>query len=181
MKVLVSEKDVFDLDCQQSKQIDSKMCVYDYSLKEDSDFYFKKITTFIYYRYPAVEIRINNQHNISLPLNWRVMVTNPYDQICNLIGMEDLLHFGSQIPVFNPFYPGIPHIYDIEITNINPNHIQWFVPKLPKKNFLAMPLSEYNIVNYSKDNICKYPICFYANDDIDNSKCELNLYGDLIV
>ena len=78
MQVMVSPLDVFDLNQPSSKLIDNKICVYDYSDKEYQDFYFKKISTFISYRYPSVRLLIDNTYNIELPLNWRILVTNDF-------------------------------------------------------------------------------------------------------
>lgn len=184
MNILLPDNEPFNLNQPSNKLIDNKMCVLDYSDKEDIDFFFKKITTFISYRYPTVDLLIGKKYRLTLPLNWRIMVTNDYDYVCRLIPVEELLHFDNQIPVFNPLHIGIPKIMDVEITNINPTHIEHFVPKLPKKNILIMPIGNYNTwETYTIDNIGNrtyYPECIFACDDIDGSKCELDLYNDII-
>ena len=140
MEVLISPTEIFDLNQPTSKLIDNKLCVYDYADKEYQDFYFKKISTFISYRYPTVELSIGDKYTLDIPLNWRIMITNDHDYICQLIPVEELLHFEHQTPIFNPFYIGIPKIMDITIKSVNQSAIEHFVPKLPKKNLLVMPL-----------------------------------------
>ena len=182
MEVLVSPLERFDLNQPSSKLIDNKICVYDYADKEYQDFYFKKITTYISYRYPSVRLLIGGTYNIELPLNWRVLATNDHDYQCHLTPIEELLHYDNQIPVFNPFCPGVPKIMDVEIQSINPNPIEHFVGKLPKKNLLVMPIgnkSNSKTKAYSKEfgEEVIYPECIFASDDIDMSKCEIDLWS----
>lgn len=177
MQILLPENKAFNLDNPTSKLIDQKMCVYDYSDKDYQDFFFKKITSFISYRYPVVELQIGNRYTVELPLNWRILVSNDFDYMCRLIPMEELLHFGNDIPVFNPLYIGLPKILPVKIININTNSVSHFVPKLPKKNLLCIPLGN-NETLYHKtiDGVdISYPDCFYACDDIDTTKLEIDL------
>lgn len=184
MEILLPENTNFNLNQPKSKLIDSKMCVFDYSNKDEMDFFFKRITTFISYRYPTVMLNIGNTYNIEIPLNWRLLITNNHDYICQLISVEELLHFDYQIPVFNP-YVGIPKIMDIKIKSINQSSIEHFVPKLPKKNLLVIPLgtkSQWSnkIYNTKTNEEHYYPDCIMMCDDIDTSKCELELYSDIL-
>lgn len=48
MEILLPENKPFNLNQPKNKLIDSKMCVFDYSDKDDKDFLFKKITTFFH-------------------------------------------------------------------------------------------------------------------------------------
>ena len=161
MEILLPENKPFNLNQPTNKLIDSKMCVFDYADKEDMDFYFKKITTYILYRYPTVELNIGNKYSLEIPLNWRIMITNDHDFICQLVPVEELLHFEHQTA------------------------IEHFVPKLPKKNLLVMPLGKSSdwdnrIVNPETHEESFYPDCIMLCDDIDTSKCELSLYEDII-
>ncbi len=185
MKVLLPTNTPFDLNQPTSKLIDNKMCVFDYSDKEDMDFYFKKISCFINYRYPTVTLSIGDKYNIELPLNWRILITNNYDYICQLVPVEELLHFQQQTAIFNPYYIGVPKIVNISIKSINPTPVEHFVPRLPRRNFLALPLGnksewETTILNKQKNEIQTYPDCLYCCDDLDQSKCELDLWQDII-
>ena len=83
MEVLVPDNTNFNLNQPTSKLIDSKMCVFDYSDKDDMDFYFKKITTYILYRYPTVELNIGGKYTLEIPLNWRLLITNDNDYLCS--------------------------------------------------------------------------------------------------
>jgi hypothetical protein len=182
MEVLISPTDVFDLNQPTSKLIDNKLCVYDYSDKDYQDFFFKKISTFISYRYPSVRLLIDKTYSIEIPLNWRILATNTHDYQCHLVPVEDLLHFDNQIPVFNPFFPGVPKILDVEIQSINPNPVEHFVGKLPKKNLLVMPIgnksnSRTKIYSKQTNEEVVYPECIFASDDIDMSKCEFDLWS----
>lgn len=186
MEILLPTNTNFNLNQPKSKLIDSKMCVFDYADKDDMDFYFKKITTFISYRYPTVELKIGDKYTLDIPLNWRIMITNDHDYICQLIPVEELLHYQHQTVIFNPYYTGIPKIVDITIKNINPTPIEHFVPKLPKKNLLVMPLGNKSIwdnkvINSKTGEESIYPDCLMLCDDLDTSKCELGLWEDIIV
>lgn len=181
MDVLISPTDTFNLDQPTSKLIDNKICVYDCSDKEYQDFYFKKISTFISYRYPTVSLMVGSKYRIELPLNWRILVTNEHEQVCRLVPIEDLIHFENQIPVFSPFHPGLPKILDVELVSINANPIEHFVPKTPKKNILALPIGdkslwETKVLDRNDNTVTIYPECIYACDDIDTSKVEFDLY-----
>ena len=185
MNILLPENSPFNLNQPTSKLIDSKMCVFDYADRDDMDFYFKKITTYISYRYPTVEFSIGNKYTLEIPLNWRIMITNDHDYICQLIPIEELLHFEHQTPIFNPFYIGIPKIMDITIKSVNQTAIEHFVPKLPKKNLLVMPLGnksdwDNKIIDPKTEEVSYYPDCIMLCDDIDTSKCELALWDDII-
>ena len=73
----------------------------------------------------------------------------------------------------------------IKINNINQNAVEHFVPKLPKKNLLVMPLGtkkdwKTTIVDKTTGESHFYPDCIMMCDDIDTSKCELNLWDDII-
>jgi hypothetical protein len=183
--ILLPENTSFSLNQPKSKLIDSKMCVFDYADKENMDFFYKKITTFISYRYPTVLLNIANHYNLEIPLNWRILTTNSYDYSCQLIPVEELLHFDHQTAIFNPYYIGVPKIVDIKIKNVNQNPVEHFVPKLPKKNLLVMPLGtktdwKNHIVNHQTGEENFYPDCLMLCDDLDTSKCELSLWGDII-
>ena len=126
-----------------------------------------------------------NKYNLEIPLNWRIMITNDHDFICQLVPVEELLHFEHQTAIFNPFYIGIPKIVNISIKSVNQTAIEHFVPKLPKKNLLVMPLGKSSdwdnrIVNPETHEESFYPDCIMLCDDIDTSKCELELYEDII-
>ena len=184
MEVLISPTETFNLNQPTSKLIDQKMCVYDCSDKEYKDFFFKKISTFISYRYPTVTLLIDKKFTIELPLNWRVLLTNSHDYICEATPIEDVLHLDTnQIPLFNPFHPGVLSLPSVEIKSINPNPVEHFVPKLPKKSLLVLPITNNNCYSEVKDargnTVEKYVKCIYAMDDIDSSKIEFN-YWDMI-
>ena len=184
MEVLISPTETFNLNQPTSKLIDQKICVYDCSDKNYQDFYFKRISTFILYRYPTVTLLIDKKYTLELPLNWKLMVTNDDDYICRMVPIEDLLHMDTnQVPLFNPFHPGVSNIPHVEIKSLNPNPVEHFVPKLGKKVILALPITNnncYSTVEDKKGNIIeKYVKCVYAVDDIDSSKIEIN-YWDMI-
>ena len=61
MEILLPENKPFNLNQPKNKLIDSKMCVFDYSDKDDKDFLFKKITTFFSYGYHMVELQIGEK------------------------------------------------------------------------------------------------------------------------
>lgn len=185
MDVLIPDNSCFNLNQPTNKLIDSKMCVFDYSTREDMDFYFKKVTTYIMYRYPTVELSVGEKYTIEIPLNWRVLVTNDNDYLCQLVPVEELLHFGHQVAVFNPYHIGVPKIMDIRIRSVNQTAIEHFVPKLPKKNLLVMPVGtkkDWKTIIYDQetDSMKSYPDCLMMCDDIDTSKCELDLWNDII-
>ncbi len=186
MEILLPENKPFNLNQPKNKLIDSKMCVFDYSDKDDKDFLFKKITTFFSYGYHMVELQIGEKYKLEVPLNWRVMVINDHDLMCQLVSIDELLHFNHQTVIFNPFYVGIPKIVDIKINSVNINKVQCFVPKLPKKNLLVTPLGtkkdwDNKIIDKNTGKVSYYPDCIMMCDDIDTSKCELDLYDDIIV
>ena len=150
MEILLPENKPFNLNQPTNKLIDSKMCVFDYADKEDMDFYFKKITTYILYRYPTVELNVGNKYSLEIPLNWRIMITNDHDFICQLVPVEELLHFEHQTAIFNPFYIGIPKIVNISIKSVNQTAIEHFVPKLPKK--IQIGITELLIQKHMKNH-----------------------------
>lgn len=186
MDILLPENTSFNLNQPSSKLIDSKMCVFDYSDKDDIDFYFKKITSFISYRYPSAEISIDGKYSLELPLNWRIMICDDNDYLCQLVPIEELLHFPNQSVIFNPYICCNPKFVKLTINKINPKPIEHFVPKLPKKNCLVIPLGnkdswKIETIDRATNTTTKYPYCLLACDDLDASKMDLSLFGDVIV
>lgn len=182
MEVLVSPTEIFDLNQPTSKLIDQKICTFDYSNKDDVDFFFKKISTFISYRYPSAKLKIGDKYTIDIPLNWKIMTTNDHNYECHLVPLEEILHWEVKVPVFNPFYPRMPKLMDVEIQYINPNPVEHFVAKLPKKNILVMPIGnkkQWDTIIYDKhDNVQEvYPDCIFLADDIDQSRFEEDLWN----
>ena len=73
----------------------------------------------------------------------------------------------------------------IKIKSINQTAIEHFVPKLPKKNLLVMPVGTKNewknkVIDQNTGEEHNYPDCVMMCDDIDTSKCELSLWDDII-
>jgi len=63
MRVLLPDNLSFELNQPTHKLIDAKMCVFDTRDKEYKDFFFKKITNYISYRYPNVELKIFDERD----------------------------------------------------------------------------------------------------------------------
>ena len=184
MKVLTPDNIPFELNQPTNKLIDAKMCVFDTSNKEYKDFFFKKITNYVSYRYPTVDLKIFDEKDsfvITLPLNWKIITTNNSDYICDLINVEDLLHYEHTIPVFNPLHIGFPRLMNVKIININPIMIEHFVPRLPKKNLLVMPFGierQWHQI-YENGISKKLPPCILTADDIDLSRISFE-YEDIL-
>jgi len=185
MKVLSSDNLPFDLNQPTHKLIDTKMCVFDTSDKNYKDFFFKKITNYISYRYPSVMLKLYNEKtsfNITLPLNWKIATLNESDFLCDIVSLEELVHFEHTVPVFNPLHVGIPNLMKIKITGINPIMTEHFVPKLPKKNMLVLPLGDekqyHKVIEHGEEKL--YPPCFLAYDDCDSSKITCDYYADIV-
>lgn len=184
MEVLVSSNKSFNLNQPSNSLLDEKFCVFDYSDKDDKDFYFKRVSKYFSYRNAVAELKIGNYY-LDLPLNWKVLVTNTYDYMCNLVSIEDLLHYPHKTAIFNPYYYCVPKIVNISINNINFKPIEHFVPYLSKKNVLVLPLGhkkDYpNKIKDDNDNVIDtYPDCILACDDVNNTKFEFDLYNDII-
>lgn len=185
MQVLIPENIPFELNQPTHNLIDAKMCVFDCSNKEYKDFFFKKITNFILYRYPTVLLKIYNEKTsfyLNLPLNWKIAVTNDNDYICDLINVEELVHFDHTLPVFNPLHIGIPTLMKIKIVGIIPTMVEHFVPRLPKKNLLVIPLGIENQWHKITENgeERKFPPCILAVDDVDVSKISFDYFEDIV-
>ena len=185
MKVLTPDNLPFELNQPTSKLVNEKMCVFDCSIKDYKDFFFKRITNYISYRYPMVMLKIYNEResfNVSLPLNWKIATTNENDFICEMTSIEDLVHYEHTVPVFNPIHIGIPNLMKIKIVGINPVMIEQFVPKLPKKNLVVLPLGLENQWHKIQENgkEKKLPPCILAMDDIDTSKIQFDYFEDIV-
>lgn len=185
MRVLLPENLPFELNQPTHKLVDAKMCVFDTSNKDYKDFFFKKITNYVSYRYPTVDLKIFDERDtfyITLPLNWKIVTADDSDYICDLINIEDLLHYEHTLPVFNPLHIGLMRLMTVKIININPIMIEQFVPRLPKKNLLVLPLGQENQYRqiYENGKSIKFPWCILAMDDIDSSKISFNYMEDLI-
>lgn len=185
MKVLSSDNLPFELNQPTHKLIDTKMCVFDTADKTYKDFFFKKITNYISYRYPTVLLKIYNEKtsfNLTLPLNWKIVSLNESDFICDIVNLEELVHFEHTVPVFNPLHIGVPNLMKIKIIGINPVMTEHFVPRLPKKNLLVLPLgneSQYHTI-YENGVEKKFPPCLMAMDDADVSKITFDYFEDVV-
>lgn len=175
MQILNVENKVFELDQIRTKLNDLRICMLDFSEKDNIDFYFKKITSYLQYKQPAVELRIGDRR-IIVPLNWKMLCTNDEDYNLEIVNVEDLVHETYYTPVFNPLKVYMtPTPQAIEVLRIIPTGIEWFVPKLPKKCLLAMPLGtekDYEIKEMSNGVIEKYPVCVYMMDDLNSLKLQ---------
>lgn len=185
MKILVPENIPFELNQPTHKLIDAKMCVFDASNKDYKDFFFKKITNYVSYRYPTVELKIynnKNSFNITLPLNWKIVTAHESDFICDLINVEELIHYEHTMPVFNPLHIGIPTLMNVKIIGINPIMTEHFVPRLPKKNLLVLPMGNENqwYQIYENGEKRSYPQCIMCMDDADSSKITFDYFSDVV-
>lgn len=184
MKVLVPENIPFELNQPTKKLIDAKMCVFDSSNKDYKDFFFKKITNYVSYRYPTVELKIYDNRNtfyLTLPLNWKIITANSSDFICDLINVEELIHYEHTMPVFNPIHIGVPRLMKVKIVGINPIMTEHFVPRLPKKNLLVVPMgieSQWHEITENGEQK-KFPPCIMCCDDIETGKISFD-YEDVI-
>lgn len=179
MRVLTGPTEIFDLNQSDNCLLDLKYCVYDYSDPDEMDFYMRHITSYSSYKYPTVTLLIDGKYHLEIPANWNIM---SYDNVCELSSIDEFLHRQCKIPMFNPFYIGIPKLVDVEVIKINPNYVEHFCPRIPKKNILALPVGGKNDgieVNENGKKII-YPYCIFGLDNADISKCNLNLYDDML-
>lgn len=61
MKVLTSATETFDLNQSDMRLLDLQYCVYDYSDDKNRDFMMAHISQYSSYRYPTVELMVNNK------------------------------------------------------------------------------------------------------------------------
>ena len=67
--------------------LDAKILRFHAPYKEDIDFFMKKITTFISYRYPSVELLIGNKYHLELPLS-SVAIVSKVGELFDLLVNE---------------------------------------------------------------------------------------------
>lgn len=175
MQILNVENKAFELDQIRTKLNDLRICVLDCSEKDNIDFFFKKITSYLQYRQPAVELQIGDKQ-IVLPLNWKILCTNDEDYTLEIVNIEDLIHETYYTPVFNPLHVYVtPAPVEIKVLRIIPSGIEWFVPKLPKKTLVALPIGsekDYKTTKYDSGETEKYPECIFAMDDLNSLKLQ---------
>lgn len=189
MKVLTSATETFDLNQSDMRLLDLQYCVYDYSDDKNRDFMMAHISQYSSYRYPTVELMVNNKFFIELPANWMILTTWEGDRICQMSSIDELLHQRMYVPVFNPYNVSFARIVPVEVTNINSKYIEHFCPRLAKKNILVLPLGktrEDGYPIYEKDKMGEsvvkdyYPYCIMGWDNADASKCTIDFYYDII-
>lgn len=167
MKVLTSPTETFDLGAPNSSLFETQFCIYDYTESNNRDFFFKHVAKYSYYCYPSIDILIDGKYTVSFPANWNIMSCNE-NNICTMVQLDELLHTEIKVPLFNPYSNELT-LVSAEITKINPEYNKHFVPKIGKRNILVVPVTEDR----------EYPLCVLAWDNVDVSKCELNLNKDI--
>lgn len=186
MKVLITPEEMFDLNQSDSKLSDLKCCVFDYSEDDNHDFQMIHITQYSSYRYPTIELCIDNKYYLELPANWNIMTTHPEEHVCQMTSFDELLHQQIYVPMLNPYCPSNAHIVPVEITKINPSYVEHFCPRIPKKNILVLPLGNsakdgfFTYKNIKTQEKHWYPYCILAWDNADSCKCCLGYDNDLL-
>lgn len=186
MKVLISPDEMFDLNQSDYKLIDMKCCIFDYSDDDNRDFRMEHISQYSSYRYPTVELCINEKYYLELPANWNILTTHPEEHICQMSSFDELLHQQMYVPLLNPYSVSKSEIVPIEITKINPSYVEHFCPRLPKKSILVLPLGNsakdgfYIYENIKTQEKKWYPYCVLAWDNADSSKCTIGYDNDLL-
>lgn len=182
MKALGSDNLPFDLN-QVSYDIHDKLnfCVLDCSLEENIDFYFKNFIVYQEFEYPAAELKIG-KYTIEVPLNWRILTSDPTCGDLELIDVDELVNFDYNVLVLNPYKSYTPNYFPVKINNAYNTNIKWFVPKLQRKNILAIPLGidkewpDFHNGLKGEDIRKKFPECIFMSDDTETMKDIINLH-----
>lgn len=183
MKVLTIGNEPFELNQVVPNMDDLYYSVIDASDINEPDYMFHKLHIFTSYEHPSVELQIGD-FTVEVPLNWKILTGHPDEGVLELVSIEDLLGFDYKAFVTNPLHGIIPNYMDIKVNKAYPTNTRWFVPKLQKKNMLAVPVGteadwkEY-VIDRTTGETHKAPLCVYFIDDIDTMKNNIETY-DLI-
>ena len=140
MKILTADNTVFDLDTVGSELAEAvHLGVFDYSNKNDYDYFFRPLIMTETFSSVTVEFQIG-QNKILLPLGWSIVLGCPETGDIELIPVGDLNSRDFHAIVYNPI-KAMMHKF-VPLTPIDVfTEVSWTVPRLAFHNFLLMPIN----------------------------------------
>lgn len=180
MRILTTDNKPFELNQIVQNINDLYYAAIDANDAKSPDFMFHKLYMFTSYEHPSVELQIG-EFAVEVPLNWKILTGHPDEGLLELVNIEDLLGFEYKAFVSNPLHGFVPSFLDIKIKKAYPSNTRWFVPKLEKKNILAIPIGEESnwkdyVIDRKTNETKKAPLCAYFIDDIDPMKNVIEVY-----
>lgn len=182
MKVLSSAESTYNLDRYTEDTKDNiYYCVYDISDPNNTDYYFKKMSIYQTFSYPAVTLEIGGKYEVDIPLSWKTFSVYIDNSDAELVDIEEFLNFDYQVLIFNPFRSFVPRFMDAKITKVYNSDIKWYVPKLSKKNYMVLPLGEEkDWTEVKRENnqglhYERYPECIIVADETEKLKKPISL------
>lgn len=141
MNILTPENVSFDMD-QVIDTIPNKMfCVLNLNSMEDADFYFRNILNTISFNSISVDLQVG-EHIIQVPLGWQIMLGDEDTGMLEMCTIENILNMKEpKAYVMNPISSMYPRFEDVKVLRVFTLPTKWQIPMLPKKNLLAVPLS----------------------------------------
>lgn len=185
MQILTEPTAALELDQEPDKLRKLYMCIFDYADAKNRDFRFINIRQFLSYHFPTASLLVDGKYHYVLPLNWNILTGEPEEGECVLTTLDMLLHRQMYTPLVNPFYASKGRMVTVEITKVNPINVEHFVPKLPSKSVLMLPIGNRNTdciesIDFKTKESVYYPLCLMGADSSVAGKCLIDFYSEII-
>ena len=116
MKILTVENKTYELDDIPDTIEDLRYSILDYSNPSHIDYYFIPLVFLESFYAPAAVLKIG-QHQITMPLDWSVVICDPSVGDPEVVSLMSLNDRGFSVFAFNPITGYTPKFMDIQIFN----------------------------------------------------------------
>jgi hypothetical protein len=178
MRILTPENIPFDVTQIVDGISQQKCAILDASNPEEVDYFFINMVMFSEYEYPAVQLSIG-KYMVEVPFNWRILTGDAIQGELELVDIDELPNFDYEAFVLNPFKSYTPQFQEVQIVNCFTRPTTWTVPRLQKKQLLAVPLGnqdEWPVRrNHQIGEEDRYPECAFFADDTEKMSTILDI------
>lgn len=155
--------------CIDPSQISSavKVGVLDFTDPEQADYFFPDVFVFNEFTYPGACLQIGNEY-LEIPLNFRVLSVDVNDGRLELVTVDEMIQFEHHLVMLNPICSKRPEIRPVKVLNIYQSPRSWFVPRVNRQNYVAVPVGEqpdFPWFGVRRDVKVQAPLCVFLADD----------------
>lgn len=149
MNILTLDNKCFNLNnLPEEIEEDIRFSVLDNSNTNDPDFFFLPLIFLESFNSPAIELEIDNQHKLVMPLDWCILVGDPSaGNDLEILPLTSINDRSFEAFAFNPISSYTHKFFHISITNIY-NDVKWYFPKTKNAQLISTPIVDQD------DSLC---------------------------
>lgn len=139
MLILTNNNVAFDLNQIGNSLVENvHFCTYDYSDKNNGDYFFRPLVMTETFNNVSIECQIG-KHKIMLPQQWSIVLGDPETGDVELIPIDDINTRNFHALVYNPIGSIMHGFEPLQLQGVF-SDVDWTVPRLGFHNFLLVPL-----------------------------------------